>query len=228
MSDQLSGLTGKIGYQFQDMSLLQLALTHRSFSKRNNERLEFLGDAILEFVITETLYHKFLSQSEGVLTRLRASLVRKETLAELARELELGDLLKLGGGEKKTGGWRRDSILANAMEAIIGALYLDAGLEKCRQFILDLYNHRITELSADDFGKDPKTELQEYLQARKLPLPNYNIVAEEGEAHVRRFTVSCQIEGMDKTLIAQGKSRRIAEQTVARKALDELLSHKQA
>ncbi|MFQ5660572.1 MAG: ribonuclease III [Gammaproteobacteria bacterium] len=214
------GLAKKIGYKFKDETLLNTALTHRSSGKNNNERLEYLGDAILGLIIAETLYHRFPAQPEGVLTRLRAAMVRRETLANLARSLEIGDHLKLGTGEKRAGGWRRDSILSNAMEAVIGALYLDSDFDRCRRFVLDLYADLLSDLSLENIGKDPKTALQEYLQARKLQLPSYQVIAEEGEAHLREFTVECSIDGLDKKIIAQGKSKRTAEQSAARKALD--------
>ena len=166
------------------------------------------------------LFQKYPNQKEGVLTRLRASLVNKQTLAELGRSLELGDYLKLGTGEKKSGGWRRDSILANAIEALIGAIYLDSGMNACRNFVLSLYGSSLTELSLDDLEKDPKTELQEYLQANKQPLPSYTVVSEEGEAHKRFFTIACEIDGIGEKIAATGKSKRMAEQMAARKALE--------
>lgn len=175
---------------------------------------------MLGFLIAEVLFQKFPAQTEGVLTRLRASLVKKDTLADLARGLDLGEYLKLGTGEKKSGGWRRDSILANTVEAITGAIYLDSDLDACRKFVLGLYGELLAGLSAVNLEKDPKTELQEYLQARKYPLPEYNVISENGEAHRREFTVACEIEGYDEPITACGKSKRIAEQSAARKALD--------
>lgn len=220
MNETLKGLTKKIGYEFENKNLLDTALTHRSSSKDNNERLEYLGDAALGLIIAEILFEKFPLQPEGVLTRLRANLVKRETLADLARNLELGECLKLGSGEMKSGGWRRDSILSNALEAIIGAIYLDSDFAKCRGFVLSLYQELLNKLSVDNFNKDPKTELQEYLQARKLQLPVYKIIEEVGEAHERLFTIECQIEGLKNMAIAQGRNKRGAEQSAAQKALE--------
>jgi len=213
-------LTSKLNYQFKNTDLLELALTHRSANSSNNERLEFLGDAILGFAIAEVLFQKFLDGPEGALTRKRASLVEKETLAHLARQLDLGQFLYRGTGEKKSGGWRRDSILANTLEAIIGGIYLDSDYETCRHFILHLYNDLLDGLSLEDSEKDPKTELQEYLQGRKQSLPTYYIVTEEGEAHERIFTVECEIEALDERIKASGKSKRAAEQSAAQKVLN--------
>ena len=210
------------GYSFKDQSLLEIALTHRSYSKQNNERLEYLGDSVLGFIIAEALYQKFPTQTEGILTRLRATLVNKVTLAELARNLNLGDCIKLGTGEMKSGGWRRDSILANTIEAIIGAIYLDSDLTTCRHIVLELYRELLKGLTLNNLEKDAKTELQEFLQARKQPLPVYIVLAEEGEAHNRQFNIACQIEGLPNQITATGRSKRIAEQTAARKALDYL------
>jgi ribonuclease-3 len=219
VNDPLYELINKLNYQFNNTALLELALTHRSASSLNNERLEYLGDAILGFVIAESLYHKFAEASEGVLTRQRASLVKKETLASLAKELELGKFLSLGTGEMKSGGWKRDSILSNTVEAIIGAIYLDSDFETCRNFIIRVYNDLLETLSLDNTAKDAKTELQEYLQARKQPLPAYKVIAEEGEAHDRVFTVECQVESLTHLIRANGKSKRTAEQSAANKAL---------
>ncbi|MGF1670300.1 MAG: ribonuclease III, partial [Balneolaceae bacterium] len=158
-------------YEFRDPDLLETALTHRSSGSRNNERLEFLGDAILGFLITEILYQAYPEQPEGVLTRLRANLVKRETLAQLARQLDLGNFIRLGPGEKKSGGWRRDSILANTLESLIGAIYLDSGMEASSEFIRSVYSKSLQDLDIDNPGKDSKTVLQELLQAKKLPLP---------------------------------------------------------
>ena len=219
-ASKIPDIEDRICYKFRDASLLELALTHRSYGKQNNERLEYLGDSILGFLIAEVLFQKYPNQKEGVLTRLRASLVNKQTLAELGRSLELGDYLKLGTGEKKSGGWRRDSILANAIEALIGAIYLDSGMNACRNFVMSLYGSTLTELSLNDLEKDPKTELQEYLQGIKQPLPSYTVISEEGEAHKRTFTIACEIEGVSEKIAATGKSKRVAEQMAARKALE--------
>lgn len=210
-----------LGHHFNDAGLLKTALTHRSAGPVNNERLEYLGDAILGFVIAEALYQRFPEASEGSLTRLRAALVKRETLARLGRQMELGDSIQLGSGELKSGGWRRDSILANAMEAIIGAIYIDAGIEVCRQRVLELYSGLLNEVSPEKAGKDPKTMLQEYLQARHLPLPIYRIESESGEAHSREFTVECAVDGLD-TIRATGRSKQMAEQAAAERALQRL------
>jgi len=220
--DNISGLQKKLGYDFRDERLITTALTHRSYDKNHNERLEYLGDSILGFIIAEILYHHFPDQPEGVLTRFRASLVKRETLAKVARSLNLGDYLLLGTGEKRSGGWRRDSILSNTLEAIIGAIYLDSDLSSCKSFVSALYEDYISNMSPEKQNKDPKTVLQEYLQARKLELPDYIVVAEEGEAHNRRFTVECRIEALNSTTTAQGKSKRAAEQTAAQKILEVL------
>ena len=207
-------------YNFSNQQLLERALTHRSHGNDNNERLEFLGDAILGFIIAEYLYNTFPDIPEGELTRLRANLVKRETLAKLARTLDLGPLIRFGLGEKKSGGWRRDSILANTLEAIIGAVYLDSDIENCRDFILKLFNDSFSNLTPGKTEKDPKTTLQEILQEKKLPLPVYEIIQEEGEPHHRIFTVKCHVDGIDKEIIAKGRSKRMAEQAAAKKALD--------
>lgn len=202
--------------------LLEQALTHRSAGRNNNERLEFLGDAILGFVITDYLYRAWPEAPEGILTRLRATLVKRETLAGLARSLELGSLIRLGPGERKSGGWRRDSILANTLESVLGAIYLDSGLEDCRRVILSLYSDILAGMNLDGMRKDPKTELQEWLQSRHLPLPNYRILAEAGEAHRRVFTVTCELVEPPLSVSADGSSKRIAEQAAAAKMLKQI------
>ena len=222
MSDNTESKVKKLGYQFKNSDLLELALTHRSANSSNNERLEFLGDALLGAVIAEALFQKFSSVTEGVLTRQRAALVKKETLAELARKLELGDLLVLGPGEKKSGGWRRDSILANTLEALIGGIYLDSDFLTCRSYILDLYAELLSDLDLRDSAKDSKTELQEYLQARKLALPRYTIIDEEGEAHQKSFTVICEVDCLKPGVKGTGKSKRNAEQAAALETLRRL------
>ena len=225
-NNPVSKIHKKINYKFRDESLLETALTHRSVGKKNNERLEYLGDAILGFIIAEALFLKFPGLSEGHLTRLRASLVRKETLAELARKIELGDFLKLGTGEMKSGGWRRDSTLSNALEAIIGAVYLDSDDETCREFVLNLYSRLLQEISPDILDKDPKTELQELLQSKKLALPTYEVIKEEGAAHLKTFTVACRIASLQESVIAEGSSKRNAEQTAASNILKLLAKEK--
>jgi ribonuclease-3 len=211
-------LSRHLGYTFHQQQLLEEALTHRSAPGRNNERLEFLGDSILNLVIAAELFEAYPDAKEGELSRLRANLVRGETLAQLARELELGDRLRLGSGELKSGGFRRDSILADTLEAVFGAVYLDGGFENCRQLILRLYEKHLHKLPATDELKDPKTRLQEYLQARQRALPVYTVLAVSGEAHAQSFTVECSINNSLRT-VAAGTSRRRAEQEAARKAL---------
>ena len=219
-NDPSNLLSKRLNYQFRDDELLIAAITHRSAGKNNNERLEYLGDAALGFIIAETLYQKFPDISEGELTRLRAFLVRKETLARLAKKLELGQFLKLGIGERKSGGWRRASILANAMEAIIGAIYLDSGYESCKKCILDIYAEQLRDLSPEQLSKDPKTKLQEFLQAKRQELPDYQVITEEGEAHAKTFTVECKVPVLKTSVVASGASKRNAEQAAARKALE--------
>lgn len=223
MTDKLNSLERRLGYEFNDKSLLTLALTHRSYQKENNERLEYLGDSILGFIIAEALYDKFDKEAEGVLTRLRANLVKGETLAKLARQLGIGEHVLLGTGEMKSGGWRRDSILSNTLEAVIGAIYLDSDIQSCKKFILSIYADLLSTISPLNLSKDPKTKLQEYLQARKESLPVYTVVAEDGEAHNREFTVECSIESFEHAVIAIGRSKRNAEQLAAEKALDILV-----
>lgn len=223
MTKSLDELICKLGYQFRDESLLEIALTHRSKGSVNNERLEFLGDAVLGFIVAEILYSRFVKASEGQLSRFRSSLVKKDTLAELARKYSLSDYLILGAGELKSGGYRRDSILADAMEAIIGAMYLDGGIETARQIITDSLQDRIDQISLKGSdSKDPKTSLQEYLQGRHLPLPKYEVVTTSGDDHKQKFEVSCSVEGLDEAIIGTGTSRRRAEQAAAKQALEML------
>lgn len=210
----------RIGYSFQDESLLEEALSHRSASGRSYERLEFLGDAILNFVIAEILFRRFPQAGEGQLTRLRARLVRRESLAALAREVGLGSHLRLGSGELKSGGRDRESILADALEAVLAAVYRDGGLEPCRDVIERLFETRVRDVSPEDVSKDPKTRLQEHLQAAQRPLPEYTVVQTSGAAHQRAFTVRCRIEGLLDEVTGHGSSRRKAEQDAASRALE--------
>jgi len=215
-------LCRSLGHTFHDEALLQLALTHRSAARENNERLEFLGDAILSFVISTELYRRFDAIDEGTLSRLRASLVKGETLAVLARGLELGDYLQLGSGEMKSGGFRRASILADTLEAIFGAIFLDTDIATVQRVILDLFRERLDSVDPSRALKDPKTRLQEYLQSRTLPLPEYAVTDIRGKAHEQKFTVSCSVQGLSETVIAEGSSRRKAEQAAAQEALHRL------
>ena len=203
---------------------MEQALTHRSLGNSNNERLEYLGDSILGLVITEYIYHQFPTANEGDLTRLRASLVKGEKLAEIAKETSLSDKIKLGTGELKSGGWRRDSILANTVEAIIGAVYLDSNFETCRDFILELYKSHLNNIHPDDIKKDAKTLLQEHLQSIKQDVPEYKTVKETGSSHQPEFTVSCKLNMIDEPILATGSSKRKAEQAAAEKAMQQLKS----
>lgn len=212
----------ELTHYFRDPSLAILALTHRSAGKPNNERMEFLGDALLGAIVAEMLYETHPKASEGEMSRLRAQLVNGQALAEMARELELGDRLKLGSGELKSGGFRRDSILADAFEALVAAVYLDGGFEACRNTVRGLFADRVTALPRS--SKDPKTRLQEWLQAEGWPLPHYDLVGTEGEDHARIFDVNCVVmEPMAITATGRGSSRRLAEQDAAETVLSRLL-----
>ncbi|MDN3699084.1 MULTISPECIES: ribonuclease III [Vibrio] len=222
MNSPIAKLERRLGYQFNDAELMNLALTHRSANGKHNERLEFLGDSILSFVVADELYHRFPKVNEGDMSRMRATLVRGHTLAELGREFDLGDYLKLGPGELKSGGFRRDSILADAVEAIIGAIYLDSDVEVIRGVVLSWYKTRLDSIEPGVSQKDPKTRLQEFLQGRRKSLPVYTVTNIKGEAHNQEFTVSCDVAGVDKPVIGKGTSRRKAEQAAAETALEQL------
>ena len=215
-------LAKKLGLKFNQPDYFKQALTHRSAGSINNERLEFLGDSILGCVIAQRLYDLFPEASEGVLSRLRANLVNQESLAELARLNELGDYLILGSGELKSGGYRRDSILSDALEAIIGAINSDQGFETCRQWILELFSDKINELSLDTWQKDPKTRLQEFMQSRKQELPDYNLITMLGLPHSQTFKVECSISIISEATTGVGSSRKKAEQRAAELMLDVL------
>jgi len=207
-----------LAYQFRDSRLIVQALTHRSIGSKNNERLEFLGDAVLGCIIADELFHRFPAATEGELTRLRASLVKGATLAVIGRELNLGDCLRLGSGELKSGGFRRDSILACGVEAILGAVYIDGGFEATKALILRLYQQRLEAVSPETAKKDSKTRLQELLQSRQQALPIYEQTSVEGESHDQIFHVVCRAKGLDELAKGKGTSRRKAEQDAARKA----------
>ena len=211
-------LSRKLGYIFRDPGLLTRAVTHRSKSSVNYERLEFLGDSILSFVIADALFERFPQLTEGELTRLRATLVRRETLASLARGLALGDILQLGGGELKSGGFDRDSILADALEAVFGAIYKDGGTAATRDAILGLYRPVLEQVDPQTIHKDPKTRLQEYLQKRAQPTPSYDVLSVSGEAHAQQFVVECHVPGLSDAVRGEGSSRRHAEQAAAAQA----------
>ncbi|WP_420933339.1 ribonuclease III [Alteromonas sp. A081] len=220
--DKYRRLYKAIGYTFKDVALLDQAFTHRSAAKQHNERLEFLGDAILGMIIGETLYKRFPEVPEGKLTRMRSTLVKGDTLAELAREASMGELLHLGPGELKSGGHRRSSILADAVEALLGAIYLDSGMEEVRNVIDRLWETRINRLDPHAHPKDNKTRLQEFLQGRKLPLPTYEVLSISGKDHAQVFQVSCTVENLAEPVKASGNSRRKAEQEAARLTLEKL------
>jgi len=212
-------LCKQLDVTFKDITLLQQALTHRSAASVNNERLEYLGDAILSFIIAEALFNHFPQAKEGKLSRLRASLVKGVTLAEIARELELGEVLILGPGELKSGGYRRESILADTVEAILGAFYLDSGLEPAKALILSLFDERLKSIDVNEVVKDPKTRLQELLQSRKHPLPIYSVKEIKTDNNQPVFEASCQVELLKKVVVAQGSSHRKAEQKSAERVL---------
>jgi ribonuclease-3 len=205
----------KLGYQFKKASFLKVALTHRSHSEENNERLEFLGDSIVNFVIADALYQQFPEAQEGELSRWRATLINRDTLADLAREFDVGRYLHLGPGELRSGGSQRESILSCAMEAIIGAIYLDGGFPAIRVCVLAWYESLLNNLSSAASHKDPKTVLQEHLQRCHLSLPIYHVDAIEGEAHQQIFIVSCLVAEMKQKVTGRGTSRRRAEQAAA-------------
>jgi ribonuclease-3 len=217
-------LQTRIGYTFSQPDLLQQALTHRSFSAINNERLEFLGDSVLNFIIAHQLFNLFPHLPEGDLSRLRAKLVKEASLAEIATSLHLGDALKLGEGELKSAGWRRPSILADALEAIVGAVYLDGGFDAAQQVVALLYREKLQTIDPKSIDKDAKSQLQEYLQSKKMDLPEYQVVSIEGEAHAQTFTVQCFIKKLKLTTTGVGTSRRVAEQQAAQLAMDSIQS----
>ena len=215
-------LTKRLTYKFVETNLLTQALTHRSYSAQNNERLEYLGDGALNFIIANQLYQRFPALDEGDLSRLRAQLVKEATISEIALSLNLGDALKLGEGELKSAGWRRPSILADALEAIIGAVYLDGGFAAAEALVLNLYAEKLNTIDPKVIDKDPKSLLQELLQGKKVAVPEYAVVHTGGEAHAQVFIVECFIQKMDIRTVGEGTSRRIAEQKAAQLALLEL------
>lgn len=215
-------LCRRLSYVFLNPALLQRALTHRSYSGRHYERLEFLGDSVLNLAISIELYNRFPELAEGELTRLRASLVKQETLAQLARQLVLGDSLMLGGGELKSGGFDRDSILADSLEAVFGAVYIDGGIEQAQALILRLFLPYLDRLDARVVPKDPKTRLQECLQKQALATPVYTVLEASGEPHNQTFVVECNVPELALTTRGAGGTRRAAEQQAARAALERL------
>lgn len=213
-------------YQFQSEALLNQALTHRGLSNHNNERLEFLGDAILDMVISRHLYEIFPSATEGQLSQLRSNLVKKDTLARIARAHNIGEFIHFGPGELKTGAHRRSSVLADTVEALIAAAYIDSNhdFESCQNLVLALYSSELANLSLEEEQKDNKTLLQEWLQARKQDLPKYRLVQSAGKDHQKSFTVQCMVPGVSETFTATESSKRKAEQLAARSALEFLMT----
>ncbi len=219
----IDALQRRLAYTFSQSQLLNQALTHRSYASTNNERLEFLGDGVLNFIVAHQLYQRFPKLPEGDLSRLRAQLVKEATLFEIAQTLELGDLLRLGEGELKSAGWRRPSILSDALEAIIGACYLDGGFDAAEAMVLELYTERLEKIDPTVIDKDAKSKLQEYLQGKKIALPNYDITSIEGEAHAQTFNVRCTIAQLNIEALGEGTSRRNAEQAAAKSVLEQIL-----
>ncbi|MBL7479118.1 ribonuclease III [Legionella bononiensis] len=222
MKIDLDRLCRRLNYTFQKPAYLKQALTHCSVGSDNYERFEFLGDSILSFVIAHELFHRFPLQSEGQLSRLRSFLVKGEMLAEIAKELSLGDFLYLGQGELKSGGFRRASILADALEALFAAIFLDGGITAAKDVILNLYRSRLDSPNLNDCLKDAKTQLQEYLQAEKYALPEYTLTKVEGDEHDQIFYVTCSVEGIKQVSYGQGANRRKAEQLAAKSLLEQL------
>ncbi len=220
MVRSLDSLENRLGHNFENTQLLKLALTHRSRGAKNYERLEFLGDSILGFVIAELLYLSYPDLAEGKLSRMRSSLVRKETLASVARELQLSEFLILGEGELKSGGFNRDSILADAVEGIIGALFIDAGFDRAKNFILKNFSDHLDSIKPDSTYKDPKSRLQEAMQKRGYSLPVYEVVKTEGAQHDQEFTVECRLIDLNIQQQSKARSRRAAEQAAAQATMD--------
>ncbi len=221
--ERQASLSRIIHYTFNDPSFMIMALTHRSFSSQHNERLEFLGDSVLSFLIANELYKRFPRIDEGDLSRLRAQLVKESSLSTIATSIGLGDFIRLGEGELKSAGWRRPSILADTFESIIGAIYLDGGIEPTHEFVLRFFETQLNEIDPKLIQKDPKTLLQELLQSKKSDLPIYTVVSIEGEAHSQTFTIECQIKKSNIKTQGVGNSRRIAEQEAASRAYQLML-----
>lgn len=219
---RLDALQQRLGHRFADLVLLQRALTHRSFGADHNERLEFLGDAVLAMAVSTLLYERFSASDEGDLTRVRAHLVREDSLHRAAITLGLPEVLRLSEGEARGGGAQRPSILADAVEAVIGALFLDGGLPAASRLVRQLFGELIHSTEADSWSKDAKTELQEWLQARRIAVPSYRILATRGQAHAQTFDVECAVPTLGLAEKGEGRSRRIAEQEAARRMLGKL------
>ena len=220
MGSTLQALQSRVGHRFGSVALLERAVTHRSYSASHNERLEFLGDAVLNLAVSQLLYARFADSDEGDLTRVRAHLVREESLHRVALALGLPEVLRLSEGEARGGGAQRPSILADAVEAVVGAVHLDAGFEAAQALVARWFADLIDRTDVAHWGKDPKTELQERLQARKLPVPAYRIRATRGQAHAQTFEVECEVPAFDLRVAAEGRSKRMAEQEAARRMLD--------
>jgi len=220
----LETLQERLGYRFKEPALLKRALTHRSFGADHNERLEFLGDTVLSLAVSSLLYERFQGSDEGDLTRVRALLVREDSLHRLALGLGLPQVLKLSEGEARGGGAQRPSILADALEALIGAAFVEGGYEAAQGVVQRLFADVIANTGMDNWAKDPKTELQEWLQARRLPVPDYRITETRGQAHAQTFAVECMVPALAVTQRGEGRSRRAAEQDAAKRVLDELKS----
>lgn len=225
---ELSALEERLGYEFANRELLAQALTHRSHGAVHNERLEFLGDAVLNCTIAQLLFQKFSRLNEGDLSRLRANLVKQQSLAEIAERLELSEFLRLGEGERKSGGFRRPSILGDSLEAAMGAVFVDRGFEAAREVIARLFEPVLKSVDPKTLGKDSKTLLQEYLQGKRLPLPQYAVVETRGAAHNQEFEVECAVTKLDISVRGSGRSRRAAEQSAAKLALEAALAAAQA
>ena len=222
MDDRLEALQQRIGHRFADPRLLTRALTHRSYSAGHNERLEFLGDAVLSLAISGLLYEHFSGSDEGDLTRVRAHLVREDSLHRVALQLGLPEVVRLSDGEARGGGAQRASILADALEAVLGATYIDGGFDAARALVQRWFGEIIATTEIANWAKDAKTELQEWLQGRRLPVPAYRIVATRGQAHAQTFEVECAVPALGLAESGEGRSRRIAEQEAARRMLDVL------
>lgn len=222
MDSRLAALQSRLGYHFADEALLERALRHRSYGADHNERLEFLGDAVLSLAISSLLFDRFAGSDEGDLTRVRAHLVREDSLHKVALSLGLPDVLRLSEGEARGGGALRVSILADALEAVIGAAFLDGGFDAARTLVQRMFGEIIATTEIDNWSKDAKTELQEWLQARRLPVPTYRISATRGQAHAQTFEVECSVPALNLTHEGVGRSRRLAEQEAARRMLDSL------
>ena len=222
MDDRLAALQQRTGYRFADVSLLTQALTHRSHGTDHNERLEFLGDAVLSLAVSSLLFERFAGSDEGDLTRVRAHLVREDSLHRMAVQLELPEVLRLSEGEARGGGAQRPSILADALEALIGATFLDGGFDAARDLVRHLFGEIIATTDMGSWSKDAKTELQEWLQARRLAVPTYSIRATRGQAHAQTFEVECSVPALGLVESGEGRSRRVAEQEAARRMLDSL------